>query len=201
MSNVNIVEIEASLVKSAKSPGVTRAVAYLPPGLIFKLRASGEAGIAVLVKMLTGADKHQRLLAAMVLGRLNNVAAVPALLAATTDRDRQVRTTAAWSLALIDGEAAAKALQGLLDSTKDSTVRANALVGLCRMKVAGASAKAIAFLEDPRTPVEDRITLASTLITVAAENVSGVLAKAKTLLAAHAPVATLISAYEKSLAG
>lgn len=161
--NPAIAEVEATLLKSARLPGVESGASNLNIDLLLKVRGLGADGRALLQKMLGSADRKQKILAAQVLGKINDPQAVPALVNAASDEDAYVAAVAANGLAFMDGPPVADALRALAERPKNKLIEMNALFGLCRMEVPEGAKRALAYLENQSTTPQEKVVLVCNL--------------------------------------
>ena len=185
--------------RAARSPGLGKSTAPLSSTLIFEACDLGAQGTGFLAGRLGGNDRRQRLLAAQLLGQLNQVQAVGPLARAALDDDFQVSITATLALALTDLPEAVPALRELAASPKNRGVEVNAIFGLCRLHAPGAVALAVAFLESDANSIEVRSALASSLAVLADAHVMPAIDRALELFPRSAPFRSAAADFYEAL--
>ncbi|RKH36831.1 HEAT repeat domain-containing protein [Corallococcus sicarius] len=112
------------------------------------LAGMGEVALRPVVDLLAHEDPDQRKLAVDILGHLGRAEVEGVLVQALADVDLNVRVSAAEALGRMGGDAAARALEGLLDA-ETVLLRLAALEGLAALRRAPAVTRVMPLVEEP----------------------------------------------------
>ena len=112
------------------------------------LAGMGEVALRPVVDLLAHEDPDQRKLAVDILGQLGRSEVEDVLVHALSDVDLNVRVSAAEALGRMGGDAAARALEGLLEA-ETVLMRLAALEGLAALRRAPPVNRVMPLLEEP----------------------------------------------------
>jgi HEAT repeat protein len=184
--NTALADLEKILLKTARLPGVEAGAANLNIDVLLKVRGLGADGRGLLEKMLGSSDRKQKIVAAQVLGKINDPAAVPALVRASSDDDAYVAAVAASGLAFMDGPLVADALRTLADRPKNKLIELNALFGMCRMEMPEGPARVLAYLDSKDNQPQEKTVLVCNLALLGTAALKPIVDRALAMFPNHA---------------
>ena len=192
-------DLSNSLKGIARSPGVPKGAAPLGASILLGLRAHGDSGRLLLEGMLASPQRNERILAAQLLGQLNDPEAVPALARACRDPDFHVSSTASRALAFMERTEVVTALDTLADTPGNQGVQVNALFGLCRLNAPEGIKRATAYLESTTVSFDARVALAGSLAMVNEPHLLPLVDRARELFPRHRVLQSLVAEFYASI--
>lgn len=173
--------------------------------LLADIKDLGEPGTLLLLSGLASEDASQRVVAAQLLGQLNDSSAVSALTdSALNDGDERVAAVASQSLALMDideaDEAAAReAFRSLAAKPNGAASELNAIYALCKLGDPEGTQRALQYLSSSERVPQAKAMLVINLARLPELGILPVMDQAVSMFADSPPVVSAAISYYRTL--
>jgi hypothetical protein len=174
--------------------------------LLASIEELGDTGTHLLLAGIGSEDANERVVAAQLLGQLDDSIAVSALAdAAMNDSDEKVAAVASQSLALMDVDpadaaSAREALLNLATKPNGAASEVNAIYGLCKLSDPEGTQRALDYLASPDRVPQAKAVLAINLARLSLPTIIPVMDQAVAMFAdSAAPVVSAAIQYYSAL--